>query len=72
MALYGLELGLLTMRKGEFSRFLLQPNYAYGGMGCPPLIPPMATVLFEVQVFDFFDSAQVDDFFSLTLVSTLR
>ncbi|XP_062844884.1 inactive peptidyl-prolyl cis-trans isomerase FKBP6 [Trichomycterus rosablanca] len=67
MALYGLELGMLTMRKGEFSRFLFQPRYAYGEMGCPPLIPPMASVLFEVQVLDFFDSAQVDEFFSLTL-----
>ncbi|KAM4633745.1 inactive peptidyl-prolyl cis-trans isomerase FKBP6 [Polymixia lowei] len=65
VTLAGLELGLLTMRKGEFSRFLLQPQYAYGEMGCPPLIPPAAVVLYKVQVLDFFDSAQVDNFIAL-------
>lgn len=63
MTLCGLELGILTMRKGEYSRFLFLPEYAYGAMGCPPLIPPVATVLYEVQVLDFLDSAQVDEFF---------
>ncbi|XP_076867145.1 inactive peptidyl-prolyl cis-trans isomerase FKBP6 isoform X2 [Brachyhypopomus gauderio] len=61
----GLEIGLLTMRRGEFSRFLLQPSYAFGEMGCPPLIPPVATLLYEVHVLDFLDSAQVDEFFAL-------
>ncbi|XP_055056886.1 inactive peptidyl-prolyl cis-trans isomerase FKBP6 isoform X3 [Misgurnus anguillicaudatus] len=66
VTLYGLELGLLTMKKGEFSRFLFKPRYAYGDIGCPPHIPPLATVLYEVQVLDFFDSAQVDEFMDLT------
>ncbi|XP_072516501.1 inactive peptidyl-prolyl cis-trans isomerase FKBP6 [Salminus brasiliensis] len=67
MTLCGLELGLLTMRKGECSRFLFKPSYAFGDMGCPPLIPPVATVLYEVQVLDFLDTAQVDNFFAMTL-----
>ncbi|XP_060768461.1 inactive peptidyl-prolyl cis-trans isomerase FKBP6 [Neoarius graeffei] len=67
MTVWGLDLGLRTMRKGEFSRFLMQPTYAYGEMGCPPLIPPWATVLYEVQVLDYLDSAQVDEFFALSL-----
>ncbi|XP_036379192.1 inactive peptidyl-prolyl cis-trans isomerase FKBP6 [Megalops cyprinoides] len=66
VTLCGLELGLLTMRKGECSRFLFLPKYAYGDMGCPPLIPPAATVLYEVQVLDFLDSGEVDNFFALT------
>ncbi|KAG9351902.1 hypothetical protein JZ751_023153 [Albula glossodonta] len=66
VTLYGLELGLLTMKKGEFSRFLFLPKYAYGDIGSPPLIPPAATVLYEVQVLDFLDSAEVDEFFALT------
>ncbi|KAL0994506.1 hypothetical protein UPYG_G00123150 [Umbra pygmaea] len=66
VTLYGLELGILTMRKGEFSRFLFLPEYAYGAMGCPPLIPPVATVLYEVQVLDFLDSAQVDEFYAMS------
>nr|XP_020459258.1 inactive peptidyl-prolyl cis-trans isomerase FKBP6 isoform X2 [Monopterus albus] len=62
MTLVGLEQGLLTMQKGEFSRFLFQPLYAYGDIGCPPLIPAAAVVLYEVEILDFLDSGQVDDF----------
>lgn len=71
MTLVGLEMGLLTMRKGEFSRFLFLPRYAYGQMGCPPLIPPDAVVLYEVQVLDFLDSGQVDKFVELSVVGRL-
>ncbi|XP_018551539.1 inactive peptidyl-prolyl cis-trans isomerase FKBP6 [Lates calcarifer] len=66
VTLVGLELGLLTMQKGEFSRFLFQPQYAYGDMGCPPFIPSSAVVLYEVQILDFLDSGQVDDFVALS------
>lgn len=66
VTLAGLELGLLTMRRGEFSRFLLQPQYAYGDMGCPPRIPPKAQILFEVHVLDYLDSGQVDEFLTLS------
>ncbi|XP_074541121.1 inactive peptidyl-prolyl cis-trans isomerase FKBP6 isoform X3 [Halichoeres trimaculatus] len=66
LTLAGLELGLLTMRKGEFSRFLFQPQYAYGDMGCPPFIPSSATVLYEVHILDFLDSGQVDDFIGMS------
>lgn len=66
VTLAGLELGLLTMQKGEFSRFLLQPQYAYGNMGCPPFIPPSAEVLYEVHVLDYLDSGQVDEFLTLS------
>ncbi|KAK2816550.1 hypothetical protein Q7C36_022821 [Tachysurus vachellii] len=65
LTVWGLDVGLRTMRKGEFSRFLLKPRYAFGDMGCPPLIPPSATVLYEVQIIDYLDSAQVDEFFAL-------
>ncbi|KAI5608331.1 peptidyl-prolyl cis-trans isomerase FKBP6 [Silurus asotus] len=66
MTVWGLDIGLRTMKRGEFSRFLVQPRYAYGEMGCPPVIPPWATVLYEVQVVDYLDSAQVDEFFALS------
>ncbi|XP_053743840.1 inactive peptidyl-prolyl cis-trans isomerase FKBP6 isoform X3 [Synchiropus splendidus] len=49
VTLAGLELGLLTMKKGEFSRFLFWPQYAYGEMGCPPLIPPASIILYEEE-----------------------
>lgn len=72
VTLAGLEVGLLTMQKGEFSRFLFQPQYAYGDMGCPPSIPAAAVVLYEVQILDFLDSRQVDDFVALSPVGRLR
>ncbi|XP_020570387.1 inactive peptidyl-prolyl cis-trans isomerase FKBP6 isoform X2 [Oryzias latipes] len=66
LTLWGLELGLLTMKRGEHSRVLLQPQYAYGDLGCPPLIPAAAVVLYEVQIVDYFDSGQVEEFFAMS------
>ncbi|XP_075373846.1 inactive peptidyl-prolyl cis-trans isomerase FKBP6 isoform X3 [Mycteria americana] len=66
ITLGGLEIGLLTMKKGEVARFVFMPDYAYGQQGCPPLIPPNATVMFEVEVLDFLDSDESDTFFDLT------
>uniref|UniRef100_A0A8C0AZV1 peptidylprolyl isomerase n=1 Tax=Buteo japonicus TaxID=224669 RepID=A0A8C0AZV1_9AVES len=66
ITLGGLEIGLLTMKKGEVARFVFTPAYAYGRQGCPPLIPPNATVMFEVEVLDFLDSDESDTFFQLT------
>lgn len=71
ITLIGMEVGVLTMQKGELSRFLYSPAYAYGALGCPPLIPPSATVLFEVEMMDFLDTAVSDSFFVLSPVSDL-
>ncbi|XP_028938681.1 inactive peptidyl-prolyl cis-trans isomerase FKBP6 isoform X3 [Ornithorhynchus anatinus] len=65
ITLGGMEVALLTMRKGELARFLFKPAYAYGRLGCPPLIPADATVLFEMELLDFLDSAEADKFFAL-------
>ncbi|XP_032184267.1 inactive peptidyl-prolyl cis-trans isomerase FKBP6 isoform X2 [Mustela erminea] len=66
ITLWGMELGLLSMRRGELARFLFKPTYAYGTMGCPPLIPPNTTVLFEIELLDFLDSAESDKFCALS------
>ncbi|NXT80736.1 FKBP6 isomerase, partial [Zapornia atra] len=66
ITLWGLEIGLLTMKKGEVARFIFTPSYAYGKQGCPPLIPPNALVMFEVEVLDFLDAGESDAFFELT------
>ncbi|XP_006155027.1 inactive peptidyl-prolyl cis-trans isomerase FKBP6 isoform X2 [Tupaia chinensis] len=66
ITLWGMELGLLTMRRGELARFLFKPPYAYGTLGCPPLIPPNTTVLFEIELLDFLDSAESDKFCALS------
>ncbi|XP_020017458.2 inactive peptidyl-prolyl cis-trans isomerase FKBP6 [Castor canadensis] len=66
ITLWGMELGLLSMRRGELARFLFKPTYAYGTLGCPPLIPPNSTVLFEIELLDFLDSAESDKFCALS------
>ncbi|XP_061417956.1 inactive peptidyl-prolyl cis-trans isomerase FKBP6 isoform X1 [Lethenteron reissneri] len=62
----GLEVGLLTMCKGEMARFLVRSDYAYGALGCPPRIPPNSTVLLEVELLGFIDCINVDDFYTMT------
>ncbi|MEE6468924.1 hypothetical protein FKM82_008424 [Ascaphus truei] len=66
ITLAGMEVALLTMQRGELSRFLFSPCYAFGAMGCLPLIPPAATVLFELELLDFLDTAESDTFCDLT------
>ncbi|XP_067866299.1 inactive peptidyl-prolyl cis-trans isomerase FKBP6 [Heterodontus francisci] len=64
--LLGMEVAILTMRNGEFSRFLLKPQYAYGQMGCPPRIPANATVMFELEILHFLDTLESDEYFMLS------
>ncbi|XP_062887186.1 inactive peptidyl-prolyl cis-trans isomerase FKBP6 isoform X2 [Mobula hypostoma] len=66
ITLPGMELAIPTMRKGEFSRFLFKPEYAFGRMGCPPRIPPNATVMFEIDILDFLDTSESNEYFSLS------
>ncbi|NXG09723.1 FKBP6 isomerase, partial [Sakesphorus luctuosus] len=66
ITLWGLELGLLSMARGEVARFAFAPQYAYGPRGCPPCIPPDTTALFEVELLDFIDSDECDAFFELS------
>ncbi|GFV07579.1 inactive peptidyl-prolyl cis-trans isomerase FKBP6 [Trichonephila clavipes] len=49
----GLEMGIKTMKKGELSRIMVHPSYAFGEMGCPPRIPANAEILYEVQIIKF-------------------
>ncbi|KAF4529553.1 hypothetical protein B566_EDAN016791, partial [Ephemera danica] len=62
----GMELALLTMKKGERSQFLLHPDIAYGPRGCPPRIPPDATVLFEITLEDYMDQLVADAYTNMT------
>lgn len=39
----GWDVGVATMKKSELARFLVDPLYAFGQMGCPPRIPPNTT-----------------------------
>ena len=49
----GWDLGIPTMKRGELSRFIIKSEYGYGVSGSPPTIPPNATLVFDVELFEF-------------------
>lgn len=49
----GWDKGVATMRVGEKAVLRCSPDYGYGAAGSPPKIPANATLLFEVELFDW-------------------
>ena len=41
------------MKKGEVAVLTCRGDYAYGARGSPPKIPANATLLFEVELFEW-------------------
>ncbi|KAK3856834.1 hypothetical protein Pcinc_036866 [Petrolisthes cinctipes] len=49
----GWDLGVATMKKGEIARLTCKSDYAYGELGHPPKIPSDATLIFEIELYDW-------------------
>jgi len=49
----GWDIGVMTMKVGEEAVFHIKSEYGYGATGSPPTIPPGATLIFEVKLYDF-------------------
>lgn len=44
---------LLQMKKGEKRTLIVPPHLGYGSRGAPPVIPPNAVLVFDVEMVDF-------------------
>lgn len=49
----GWDDGVLQLSKGERAKLTCSPDFAYGPNGMPPVIPPSATLVFDVELIDF-------------------
>ncbi|KAK1784986.1 hypothetical protein P4O66_018421 [Electrophorus voltai] len=55
------DIGVATMHIGEICQLICKPEYAYGVAGSPPKIPPNATLVFQVELFEFHGEDITDD-----------
>ncbi|KAK9808902.1 hypothetical protein WJX72_006080 [[Myrmecia] bisecta] len=49
----GWDEGVAQMSKGERAKLTCSPDYAYGSRGAAGVIPPDATLVFDVELIDF-------------------
>jgi len=49
----GWDEGIMLLNKGAGARFVIPSHLAYGAQGAGGVIPPNATLIFEVELVDF-------------------
>lgn len=50
------------MRVGEKALLTIQPSFAYGRRGVPPVIPPNATLKFEIEILTVDNKTETETF----------
>lgn len=48
----GWDDGVLKLSRGQRAKLTCSPDYAYGSGGVPGVIPPNATLVFDVELLD--------------------
>ncbi|ODV60884.1 FKBP-type peptidyl-prolyl cis-trans isomerase [Ascoidea rubescens DSM 1968] len=48
----GWDIGVLQLSVGERARLIIPYNLGYGYRGFPPVIPPKATLIFDVELLE--------------------
>ena len=56
----GWESVLPMLSKGEKAKITIPPHLAYGDRGFPPIIPPKATLTYEVELVSFTSSTHMN------------
>lgn len=53
MVIPGFEEVVPAMSKGQKSKVTIPPEWAYGAEGYPPVVPPNATIIYEIELMSF-------------------
>mmetsp|Transcript_2858 Transcript_2858/g.4849 ORF Transcript_2858/g.4849 Transcript_2858/m.4849 type:complete len:183 (-) Transcript_2858:155-703(-) len=67
----GWDVGIASMKKGEKALLICKPEYAYGEEGAGGVIPPGATLHFEVELVDIGEELDTSGGFSALLIVIL-
>lgn len=64
-------LGILSMKVGERSRLTIKSDYGYGDSGAGGVIPPKATLIFDVEVLEMNEPEETKSLIRIILFSIL-